>query len=69
MITQLKLLDYQSEQGDKSRREDGLGDPHGATITPTSAPDPPPRYHQKRKNKRSKNKNGQSYVRESKNAK
>ena len=41
MITQLKLLDYQSEQGDKSRREDGLGDPHGATITPTSAPKPP----------------------------
>ena len=36
MTTQLKLLDYQSEQGDKSRREDGLGDPHGATITPTS---------------------------------
>ena len=41
MTTQLKLLDYQSEQGDKSRREDGLGDPHGATITPTSAPKPP----------------------------
>ena len=31
----------QSEQGVKSRREDGLGDPHGATITPTSAPKPP----------------------------
>ena len=41
MTTQLKLLDYQSEQGVKSRREDGLGDPHGATITPTSAPKPP----------------------------
>ena len=41
MTTQLKLLDYQSEQGDKSRREDGLGDPHGATTTPTSAPKPP----------------------------
>ena len=41
MTTQLKLLDYQSEQGDKSRREDGLGDPHGATITPTSSPKPP----------------------------
>ena len=31
----------QSEQGDKSRREDGLGDPHGATITPTSSLKPP----------------------------
>ena len=41
MTTQLKLLDYQSEQGDKSRREDGLGDPHGATITPTSSLKPP----------------------------
>ena len=41
MTTQLKLIDYQSEQGAKSRREDGLGDPHGATITPTSAPKPP----------------------------
>ena len=41
MTTQLKLLDYQSEQGDKSRREDGLGDRHGATTTPTSAPKPP----------------------------
>ena len=41
MTTQLKLIDYPSEQGDKSRREDGLGDPHGATITPTSSPKPP----------------------------
>ena len=41
MTAQLKLIDYPSEQGDKSRREDGLGDPHGATITPTSAPKPP----------------------------
>ena len=41
MTTQLRLIDYQSEQGDKSRREDGLGDPHGATITPTSSLKPP----------------------------
>ena len=41
MTTQPTLLDYPSEQGDKSRREDGLGDPHGATITPTSSPKPP----------------------------
>ena len=41
MTTQLKLIDYPSEQGDKSRREDGLGDPHGATITPTSSTKPP----------------------------
>ena len=42
-MTSTTTLDkwIQSEQGDKSRREDGLGDPHGATITPTSAPKPP----------------------------
>ena len=43
MTTQPTLLDkwIQSEQGVKSRREDGLGDPHGATITPTSSLKPP----------------------------
>ena len=42
-MTSIITLDkwIQSEQGDKSRREDGLGDPHGATITPTSSPKPP----------------------------
>ena len=42
-MTSIITLDkwIQSEQGVKSRREDGLGDPHGATITPTSAPKPP----------------------------
>jgi hypothetical protein len=42
-MTSIITLDkwIQSEQGDKSRREDGLGDPHGATITPASAPKPP----------------------------
>ena len=40
MTTQLKLLDYQSEQGDKSRREDGLGDPHGSVslTSPSGTP-------------------------------
>ena len=42
-MTSIITLDkwIQSEQGDKSRREDGLGDPHGATITPTSSLKPP----------------------------
>ena len=42
-MTSIITLDkwIQSEQGVKSRREDGLGDPHGATITPTSSLKPP----------------------------
>ena len=42
-MTSIITLDkwIQSEQGVKSRREDGLGDPHGATITPISSLKPP----------------------------